>query len=61
MKKTDVLIIGSEGAGARAAIAAADKGLSVTVVTKGYAGKSGSTLTAGADVDVDSRSICDVL
>ncbi|MFQ5693154.1 MAG: FAD-binding protein, partial [Nitrospinota bacterium] len=54
--RTDVLIAGSEGAGARAAIAAHDAGASVTVVTKGFVGKSGATLTADADIDVDSRT-----
>lgn len=54
--QTDVLIAGSEGAGARAAISAHDAGASVTVVTKGFVGKSGATLTADADIDVDSRS-----
>src|SRR5512146_693330 len=53
---TDVLIVGSEGAGARAAIEASDKGASVIVTTKGIIGKSGATVTADADIDVDSRS-----
>ena len=54
--RTDVLIAGSEGAGARAAISAHDAGASVTCVTKGFVGKSGATLTADADIDVDSRT-----
>lgn len=54
--KTDVLIVGSEGAGARAAIEAASRGVSVLVTTKGIIGKSGATVTADADIDVDSRS-----
>lgn len=58
--ETDVLIIGSEGAGARAAIEAIDSGASILVLTKGYVGKSGSTLTAGADIDVDSRSLVEL-
>lgn len=58
--ETNILIIGSEAAGARAAIEAADLGAEVLVVTKGYAGKSGSTLTAGADIDVDSRSLVEL-
>lgn len=58
--EADVLIIGSEGAGARAAIEAFEGGVSVLVVTKGYLGKSGSTLTAGADIDVDSRSLVEI-
>jgi len=52
--KTDVLIVGSEGAGARAA--AAHRWASVIVTTKGMIGKSGATVMADADIDVDSRS-----
>jgi succinate dehydrogenase/fumarate reductase flavoprotein subunit len=54
--KTDVLIIGSEGAGSRAAIEAARHGVQVCMLTKGKFGMSGSTIVAGADVDVDSRN-----
>jgi succinate dehydrogenase/fumarate reductase flavoprotein subunit len=61
MLVTDVLIIGSEGAGARAAIAAHDAGADVLVVTKGRFGKSGATITGLADIDVDSRSAKDLL
>jgi succinate dehydrogenase/fumarate reductase flavoprotein subunit len=61
MLVTDVLIIGSEGAGARAAIAAHDAGADVLVVTKGRFGKSGATITALADIDVDSRSAREIL
>jgi len=57
MLTSDVLIIGSEGAGARAAWEVADRGLSVTVVTKGRLARSGATLTGGADLDVDSASL----
>lgn len=57
---TDILIIGSEGAGARAAIEAASFGVSVLVATKGVVGKSGATVTADADIDVDSRSCRDI-
>lgn len=53
---TDILIVGSEGAGARAALEASKYGLNITVATKGVIGKSGATLTADADIDVDSRS-----
>ncbi|MCL5045545.1 MAG: FAD-binding protein [Actinobacteria bacterium] len=56
----DVLVVGTEGAGARAALEAARNGLSVLAVTKGYIGKSGATLTADADIDVDSRSCTEV-
>lgn len=52
--KTDVLVVGSEGTGARACLALAERGLDVVVITKGYVGRSGATLTADADIDVDS-------
>jgi succinate dehydrogenase/fumarate reductase flavoprotein subunit len=56
--ETDVLIIGSEGAGATAAIEASKKeGLRVTIATKGRMGKCGATVTGDADFDVDSRSL----
>jgi succinate dehydrogenase/fumarate reductase flavoprotein subunit len=58
---TDVLIIGSEGAGARAALEAAKYDVTVTCVTKGFLAKSGATLTAGTDIDVDSKSIVEVI
>lgn len=57
MIRTDVLVIGSEGAGARAAIEAYDAGLETTIVTKGRLGRSGATITGAADLDVDSRSL----
>ena len=46
MLTCDVLVIGTEGAGACAAIAAADEGLDVLCVSKSVVGKSGATLTA---------------
>ena len=57
MLETDVLVIGSEGAGARAAIAASDAGADTTIVTKGRLARSGATLTAAADFDVDSATL----
>lgn len=54
---TDVLIVGSGGAGSTAAIAAAKSGLKVTIATKGRIGKCGATVTGDADLDVDSRSL----
>jgi succinate dehydrogenase/fumarate reductase flavoprotein subunit len=59
--KADVLVIGSEGAGCRAAIAAAEANATVVVVTKGRMGCSGSTLMAAADISVDSGSIVRLL
>jgi len=59
---TDVLVIGSEGAGARAAIAAFDSrsDLNVAVATKGYLGRTGATVTAASDFSIDSRSAADI-
>lgn len=58
---TDVLIVGSGGAGMRAAIAAHDDGARVIVLSKGRFGVSGSTVTACADVSVDSNSVTTLL
>jgi succinate dehydrogenase/fumarate reductase flavoprotein subunit len=58
---TQVLVIGSEGAGARAAIEASDRGAQVALVTKGRLARSGATVTAAADMDVDGRSIGEIL
>jgi len=58
--QTDVLVIGTEGAGARAAIEAAEAGCDVLCVTKSSIGKSGATLTADADIDVDSRACIEI-
>jgi succinate dehydrogenase/fumarate reductase flavoprotein subunit len=44
----DVLVIGSGGAGLRAAIEACDQGASTMLVSNGAMGKSGATLIAGA-------------
>lgn len=57
---TEVLVIGSEGAGARAAIEASDRGCQVTVATKGRIGRGGATVTAAADMNVDGRSIREI-
>lgn len=57
MLKADVLIIGSEGAGAMAAVEAKKLGLNPMILTKGRIGKSGATCTAGADINCDSYSI----
>ena len=61
MLKADVVIIGSEGAGARAAIEAARLGVKPLLLTKGPIGRSGATVTAMADFECDSRSIKEVL
>lgn len=57
---TDVLIIGSGGAGMRAAIEAHDLGADVLVLSKGKFGVSGATVTASADVNADSKSYCEM-
>ena len=49
----DVLVIGSGGAGLRAAIESIDHGASTTLVSNGATGKSGATMLAGADVTLD--------
>jgi succinate dehydrogenase/fumarate reductase flavoprotein subunit len=52
----DVLVIGTEGTGARAALEAASYGVNVLAVTKGHMARSGATLTADGEIDVDSNS-----
>lgn len=55
--KTDVLIIGSGAAGMRAAIEASQTA-SVIIISKGCSGYDGATVTAQADVAVDSAFCC---
>lgn len=63
-RAVDVLVIGSGGAGLRAAIEAANAGCSVRVLCKGRVDRSGATLLAGAnisaDVECDGRSLFDM-
>lgn len=54
--ETGVLVIGSGGAGLRAAIEAS-KHASVQLVSKGPMGRSGATVLAGADIMADGRSL----
>jgi len=54
--KTDLLIIGSEGAGGHAAIEACTRGVDVLVVTKGKISQCGASQMAGADFNVDGCS-----
>ena len=62
MYTCDVLIIGSEAAGARAAIEAKrSHGGNVILVSKGRFGQSGATVTAGAGIAIDSKSACELL
>jgi len=54
--RCDILIIGTEGTGARAALEAAEHGVCVLAISKGVPSRSGATLTAGGEISVDSRS-----
>lgn len=57
----DVLVIGSGGAGARAAIeAASSNDLKVIMVTKGRLAKCGATVTAAAGIAIDSKSVVEL-
>ena len=58
--KTDILIIGSGGAGLRAAIEVAKNDVQVLVVTKGIFGKCGATVTAGMFMDAPSSRIKEI-
>jgi succinate dehydrogenase/fumarate reductase flavoprotein subunit len=58
--ETDILLVGSEGAGSRAAIEIAKNNLRVLVATKGIYTRCGATLTADMDMDVPSRAIKEV-
>ena len=58
--ETDVLVVGSEGAGSRAAIEVARNGLKVVVATKGRFTRSGATVTADMDIDLPSRDAKEV-
>lgn len=55
-RQADVLVIGSEGAGGRAAISAAEYGANVIIATKGRMGRSGATVTAIAGIAVDGQA-----
>lgn len=57
--QTDVLVVGSGGAGLRSAIAAAN-GAKVTIATKGPYARSGASLLAGADVMLDGKSLSEL-
>lgn len=54
---TDVLVVGSEGAGSRAAIEASKHNVRTIIVTKGHLAKSGVTMLAGADIMLDGKSL----
>jgi succinate dehydrogenase/fumarate reductase flavoprotein subunit len=50
---TELLIIGSEGAGGHAAIEASKSGIDLLIITKGKIGQCGASQMAGADFNVD--------
>lgn len=54
--RCDILVIGTEGTGTRAALEAAERGAHVLAISKGFPARSGATLTAGGEISVDSRS-----
>lgn len=58
--QTDVLVIGSGGAGLRTAIESYDKGASTTVVSNGRIGRCGATMMAGADITLDGKSASEI-
>lgn len=51
--KYDVIIVGSGGAGLRAAIGAAMEGCKTLVISRGKTNRSGATLLAGANISAD--------
>ena len=61
MAEIDVLVIGSGGAGMLAAVAAAEAGRKVVLLTKGQAARSGATATITGDCCVDGRTCADLL
>lgn len=58
--ETDILVVGSEGAGGHAAIEAFKSGLKILIATKGKVGKCGASQMAGADFNVDGMSAKDL-
>ncbi|MFQ5710854.1 MAG: FAD-binding protein [Candidatus Geothermarchaeales archaeon] len=57
---TDVLVVGSEGAGSRAAIEASKHNVRASIATKGRLAKCGVTMLAGADLTLDGKSLRDM-
>lgn len=54
--KTDVLVAGGSGAAVMAAVEASQKGLDVTLLSKGKVGKSGNLIMAGGGFGIDGHS-----
>lgn len=57
---TDVLVVGGGGAGFRAAIGAAEKGVKVTLMSKGPLARCGASPMAGADFTLDGKSMSQI-
>lgn len=53
---TDLLIVGSEGAGGHAAIEARKQGVNVLIATKGRISQCGASQMAGADFNTDGKT-----
>ncbi len=53
---TELLIVGSEGAGGHAAIEASKSGIDILIATKGRIGQCGASQMAGVDFNVDGIS-----
>jgi succinate dehydrogenase/fumarate reductase flavoprotein subunit len=58
--ETDVLVVGGGGAGFRAAIGAREKGVGVTLLSKGPLARCGASPMAGADFTLDGRSMSQI-
>jgi succinate dehydrogenase/fumarate reductase flavoprotein subunit len=58
--ETDVLVVGGGGAGFRAAIGARQKGVKVTLLSKGPLSRCGATPMAGADFTLDGLSMSQI-
>ena len=54
--QTDLLVAGGSGAGIMAAVEAAEKGLDVTLLSKGKVGKCGNLIMAGGGFGIDGYS-----
>lgn len=54
--ETDILVAGGSGAAVTAAVAAAQRGLNVTMLSKGKIGNSGNLLMAGGGFGIDGYS-----
>lgn len=60
MIDTDVLVVGGGGAGFRAAIGARQKGVAVTLLSKGPLARCGATPMAGADFTLNGASMAQI-